>query len=94
MQPLQIIALILLARHAKAIPFRICGAEIYTAILVICLCPFLLYCGLLALSTSGLPTKAFWLAPHLTPRAAMVSEHTNPGAMIKICRTLSRDVCP
>ena len=73
---------------------HICGAEIHTAILVICLCPFLLYCDLLALSTSGLPTKALWLAPHLTPRAAMVSEDTIPETMVTICRTLSRYVCP
>ena len=93
MHPFQIIALMLLAQHAGAAPFQICGAEIHTAILVICLCPFLLYCGLLALSTSGLPTKALWLAPHLTPRAAMVSEHTIPETMMKFCRTLPRNVC-
>jgi hypothetical protein len=61
---------------------------------VTCLAPLLLSWGLLALSTSGLPTKALWPATDLQLRAAMASKVSIPGAMRVICRSVSQDGCP
>ena len=59
-----------------------------------CLAPLPLSWGLLALSTSGLPTKALWPATDLQPRAAMASKLSIPGAMRAIYRSVSQDGCP
>ena len=66
----------------------------HTAILVTCLVPLLLSRGLLALSTSGLPTNALWLATELHPRAAMVSKLNIPGDMVAVHGLLSCTYCP
>ena len=59
-----------------------------------CLAPLPLSWGLLALSTSGLPTKALWPATDLQLRAAMASKLSIPGAMRAIYRSVSQDGCP
>ena len=71
-----------------------CGEKERTAILVTCLAPLLLSRGLLALSISGLPTNALWLATELQPRAAMVSKLNIPGDMVAVYRSVSHNSCP
>ena len=72
----------------------ICGEKGHTAILVTCLGPLRPSMGLLALSTSGLPTKALWLATESHPRAAMASKLNIPGDMVAVQRSISRCCCP
>ncbi len=77
-----------------ACPCKFAVGKEHTAILVTCLLPLLLSRGLLALSTSGLPTNALWLATELHPRAAMVSMLNIPGDMVAVCGSLYYNSCP
>ena len=72
----------------------VCSIVEPTAILVTCLVPLLLRRSLLALSTSGLPTNALWLAAELHPRAAMVSMLSIPGDMVAIGGSRFYNSCP